>query len=55
MNDTELIEALEALIEAAKPFLKDTVVTETSGTIPLMERLEEAIEKAQEWLEAVQR
>ena len=55
MSDTKLIEAVKALIEAARPFLLDTVVTETSGTIPLMERLEEAIEEAQERLDEVQR
>ena len=53
MSDTKLIEAVKALIKAAKPFLKDTVVTETSGTIPLIERLEEAIEEAQKRLDEV--
>ena len=47
MSDSRLIEALKALIEAAKPFLKDTVVTETSGTIPLMDKLQEAIDDSQ--------
>ena len=53
MSDTKLIEAVRVLIDAAKPFLKDTVVTETSGTIPLMDRLEEAIEEAQTRLDKV--
>ena len=53
MSDTKLIEAVKALIKAASPFLLDTVVTETSGTIPLMDRLEEAIEEAQKRLDEV--
>ena len=47
MSDTKLIEAVKALVEAAKPFLDDTVVTETIGTIPLLDKLQEAIDDAQ--------
>lgn len=38
---------IKELIDAAKPFLSGDIVVETSGTIPLMERLEEAIERAE--------
>lgn len=41
------IAVLQRLIEAARPFLDGKIVTETSGTIPLMEELEKAIEEAQ--------
>ena len=44
---TNIIKVLEELIEAAEPFTSDEVVDETTGTIPLMERLEEAIEQAE--------
>ena len=54
MIDSKLIEALRALVEAAKPFLNDTVVTETSGTIPLLDKLEEAIDDAQCRLDEVE-
>ena len=47
MINSRLIEAVKALIEAAKPFLNDTVVTETSGTIPLLDKLQEAIDDVQ--------
>jgi hypothetical protein len=40
---SEEIQTIRRLVEAAKPFLSPDVVTETSGTIPLMERLEEVI------------
>ena len=39
-------EIIEELIAAAEPFLSPDVVDETSGTIPLMERLRLAIEAA---------
>jgi hypothetical protein len=45
-----LQEALRQLIEAAKPFTSGDVVTETSGTIPLMEALERAIHEAEDSL-----
>ena len=45
-------EILRELIDAAKPFTSGDVVDETSGTIPLMERLEDAIEAATIILEA---
>jgi hypothetical protein len=41
-----------ALIAAAKPFTNDDVVDETSGTIPLMEKLRKAIEAAEKQLES---
>ena len=45
---------IKELIESAKPFLSGDVVDETCGTIPLMDRLEKAIEavEAQEDNEA---
>ncbi len=45
-------ELLRELIEAARPFTSGDTVTETSGTIPLMEALEDVIEKAEAWLRA---
>lgn len=54
MIDSRLIDAVRALIEAAKPFLMDTVVTETSGTIPLLDKLQEAIDDAQCRLDEVE-
>jgi hypothetical protein len=44
---TNEISAIRKLIEAAKPFTSGETVTETSGTIPLMEELEDAIEAAE--------
>lgn len=44
-------EALQKLIEASRPFTDDDTVTETSGTIPLMEALEDAIEVAEKALD----
>jgi len=41
---------LEELIEAAEPFASGDIVDETSGTIPLMNRLERAIDRAGELL-----
>ena len=38
------VKLIRGLILAAKPFLSGDVVDETSGTIPLMETLEDAIE-----------
>jgi hypothetical protein len=38
---------LAALIAAAKPFTSGDVVDETSGTIPLMEALQKAIDAAE--------
>jgi hypothetical protein len=45
------ISTIRKLIEAAKPFTSDETVTETSGTIPLMEELEDAIEAVEAILE----
>ncbi len=42
MSD-DLVKAILELIEASRPFTGGDVVDETSGTIPLMDRLEEAI------------
>jgi len=44
---------MQELIEAARPFTEDTTVTETSGTIPLMYALEQAIEAAKNLLEEI--
>ena len=44
---TTLREKLKELLEAAIPFTSGDTVDETSGTIPLMIRLEHAIEAAQ--------
>lgn len=43
----EQIECVRKLIAAAKPFLSGDVVDETSGTIPLLEQLEDAISDAE--------
>ena len=45
------IDILRALIEACRPFTSGDVVTETSGTIPLIEALEDAIESAEAVIE----
>jgi hypothetical protein len=47
MNEAERKAVLE-LIEAAKPFLDGNIVDETCGTIPLMNRLEAAIDAIEE-------
>ena len=39
--------ALKALLKAAKPFLSDTVIVETTGTLPLLDALDEAIGNAE--------
>ena len=44
-------EIIRELIEAVEPFNSGDIVDETSGTIPLMERLEKAIEAAKTLLE----
>ena len=41
---------VEDLIESARPFLDGNVVDETTGTLPLMEKLEQAINKTEEIL-----
>lgn len=38
------------LIQAAEPFTSGDTVDETSGTVPLMDRLEKALKKAKEIL-----
>jgi hypothetical protein len=40
-------EALQALIEAARPFTSGDVVDETTATIPLMAELQAAIDAAE--------
>ena len=46
MTETkEFIQAVKELLDAAKPFINDDIVTETTGTIPLVERLESAVEE----------
>lgn len=37
------VSTLLRLIDAAKPFTTDAIVTETAGTIPLIDELREAI------------
>jgi hypothetical protein len=50
-TETDPVKAvLFELMQAAIPFTSSKTVTETSGTAPLMERLEEVIDKAQEQL-----
>lgn len=44
------LDLLARLVESAKPFTSDHVVTVTSGTIRLMDALEEAIAAAEEYL-----
>lgn len=41
-------QAVQRLIEAARPFLSEAVVDVTDGTIPLTNELEAAIEAAEE-------
>ena len=45
MNNSSVQQIIEELINAAAPFLSDDVVDETTGTIPLMIRLEKAIKQ----------
>ena len=45
-NGQERLMELSKLIDAAAPFRSGNVVTETSGTIPLMDELERQIESA---------
>jgi hypothetical protein len=47
----EEAQKIAELIEAAKPFLSADVVDETSGTIPLTQKLAAAIDAAEELLE----
>lgn len=46
MTDNEK-KILRELIEAARPFTSGDTVDETSGTIPKMDRLEQAIDDAE--------
>ena len=45
-ND-KAIAALKALVDAAKPFLSDKVIVETTGTLPLLDALGKAIDNAE--------
>jgi 2-methylisocitrate lyase-like PEP mutase family enzyme len=49
---TSLLAALLSLIEAARPFTSPEVVDETTGTVPLMDALDEAIRRAEAAVEA---
>jgi len=46
----EIRKALRDLVEASEPFTSGDVVDETSGTIPLMKSLDDAIKAARELL-----
>ena len=48
---TEQIKVFKELIEAAKPFLSQYTVDLTGGTIPLMNRLDSAVEEAERTIE----
>jgi hypothetical protein len=52
MNETieKLKAALKELMEVAEPFTDSDVVDETDGTIPLMTRLDKALEAADDVL-----
>lgn len=43
----DIKDVLADMIEAARPFLSGDTVTKTSGTIPLIERLDVCIENAE--------
>ena len=43
----KIVAALVDLIRAAKPFLSDRVTVETTGTIPLLDGLDKAIDNAE--------
>lgn len=45
-----LEKALYELIEAAQPFTSDRIVTETDGTIPLMDRLDAVLKQSRKAL-----
>jgi len=44
------IPVVEELITSAKPFLSNEIVDETTGTIPLIERLESAIKDIENFI-----
>lgn len=48
LKDSELI--LENLVNASRPFTSGDIVDETSGTIPLIDRLKSAIKRAESLL-----
>jgi len=47
MNEKELRKLLFELADAAKPFIDSNIVTETDGTIPLMNLLEAVLDKVE--------
>lgn len=49
----KIIAALMDLVRAAKPFLSDRVTVETTGTIPLLDSLDKAIDDAEVLLSEV--
>jgi len=51
----EVIDIMRELINASQPFISGDIVTETSGTIPLMDKLEDTIEKAESILERMEK
>lgn len=54
-NYDKIIAALMDLIRAAKPFLSDRVIVETTGTIPLLDSLDKAIDDAEVLLSEITR
>jgi hypothetical protein len=50
----KIVAALKDLIDAAKAFLSDSVVVETTGTIPLLDGLDKAIGNAEVLLPQVE-
>ena len=46
-RNAKAMAALKALVDAAKPFLSDRVIVETTGTLPLLDALDKAIDNAQ--------
>ena len=51
----KIVAALKDLVDAAKLFLSDTVIVETTGTIPLLDGLDKAIGNAEVLLSEVTR
>lgn len=52
-NYDKIVAALVDLIRAAKPFLSDRVIVETTGTISLLDSLDKAIDNAEVLLSEV--
>ena len=51
---SDIINCLKELMEAAEPFTADTVGDETSETIPLINCLIKALDKADECIEKIE-